>query len=426
MSVKDLLKKLIYFPVSPTVTRALFHVDSDRVPPGHSPRSILIIRLDVIGDVVLSSPFLRELRKNYTQAHITLVVAPEFKNLVELCPYCDDILTFDWRAPRFIAPFIRHIRAYFLARRQLWHRSFDLAIIPRWDVDSFHATILAYFSRARRRIAFSEIVNPRKSAENKGYDALLTDPIPSTVASHEVSLTLSLLSHMGGSVTSDKLELWLRDEDRRFALEQLPDDHARVTIAIAPGALYKNKQWPVERYKALANWAIHHLQARVVIVGGRTEKPLGYLIAKGLPKATCIDLTGKTTLRQTAAVLECCTLFVGNDTGAKHIAAAVGAKVVEISRFRKNGDPMHPQSPFRFHAWGVENIVLQPEHAIPPCDDFCKALEAHCILGVNLQTVQNAVTELIPTLRTSETPNFGIYPPIISLDERLKHPYPTD
>jgi ADP-heptose:LPS heptosyltransferase len=73
-----------------------------------------------------------------------------------------------------------------------------------------------------------------------------------------------------------------------------------------------------------------------------------------------VDLVGKTTLRQAAAVLEHCTLFIGNDSGLKHLAAAAGIPVVEISGFRKGGDPNHPNSPSRFHAWGVPHRVAQP------------------------------------------------------------------
>jgi ADP-heptose:LPS heptosyltransferase len=395
ISVKELLKRLLYFPISPAVTTFFFPADSDRTDPGPPPKAIVVIRLDEIGDMVLTSPFLRELRRNYPRAHITLVVKPEVKNLVEHCPYCDELLTFDWRAPRVVGPFIRYARAYRLAGEKLRDRHFDWAVIPRWDFDIYGATALAYFSRARRRIAFSETVNPRKSVINKGCDLLLTDPTPSPAPSHDVSLPLRLLSSLGAQVASDALELWLDDEDRRFALERLPDDPARMTVAIAPGALEKSRQWPVERYLALAAWAVRKFSVRIVVLGGSAEIPLGKILVEGLPEGSVIDLTGRTTLRQSAAILARSALFIGNDTGLKHIAAAMGIDVVEISRFPKNGDPMHPQSPLRFRAWGVENIVLQPEQATPPCGDNCAARRAHCILEVDLPSVKDAVTELI-------------------------------
>lgn len=370
-------------------------MESKLVSPANSPQSILLVCLDEIGDMVLKSPFIRELRRNYPKATITLIVKQGLENLYELCPYCDNLLTFDHKAAWFVRPFILHIRAHRLAKGKLWKSSFDWAIIPRWHIDSYHATFLAYFSKARRRIAFSETVNQFKSYSNKDYDTLLTEPIQTSVVSHEVPNMLSILSYLGASISSETLELWLSDKDRQYAIDLLPDDLTRPVIAIAPGALHSNKAWPVDRYMVLSKWIVQTFQARLIIVGGIKDRKLGNIIVKGLPDASVIDVTGKTTLRQTAALLERCYLYVGNDTGVKHMAAAMGTQVLEISRFPKGGNPMHHNSPFRFSAWGVQNIVLQPQQPIPPCDDNCISGEAHCILGVDLTSVQHAVSLIL-------------------------------
>src|SRR6516165_1230519 len=86
-------------------------------------RRILVVRLDEIGDVVLCSAFLRELRRNFPCATITLIVKPATRNLVELCPYVDEVLTFDWRAINLRT---RHLRALWMAVKRCWPHSFDL------------------------------------------------------------------------------------------------------------------------------------------------------------------------------------------------------------------------------------------------------------------------------------------------------------
>ena len=122
-------------------------------------RSILVVRLDALGDVLLTSPFLRELRRNAPKAKITLVVQPLALNLVELCPYVDRILTFRGNADhpglfrlawRFMAFCICHI----------WGRHWDIAINPRFDADSYGATFLLWLSRAGRRAGYSQHVTP--------------------------------------------------------------------------------------------------------------------------------------------------------------------------------------------------------------------------------------------------------------------------
>ncbi len=393
------IKKFAYYPLSPKMTTAWFHASS---PPfnDNSPESILVIRLDGIGDLVLTTPFLRELRRNYPKSHITLIIRPETKNLFEFCPYCDEILTFGLRRPRHVFRYLLHIWAYLWAKK-LRKKHFSWAIIPRWDEDRYHATILAYFSGAKRRIAFSETVNTVKAAYNEGFDMLLTDPVPCPKESHEVLMTLSLISYLGGNIESNTTEMWLTNEDRRFARTYLHHFSKKLYIAIAPGALDQNKLWPLERYYELSAWLVTTFNAAIVILGGNNEKWMGKKIAKCLPCDSVLDMTGKATLRQVGAVLGYCRLFIGNDTGVKHIAAAMNVKVIEISRFPKNGSCMHPQSPFRFRAWGVKNIVLQPEHAISPCNDCCLSKEAHCILMVDLLSVQNAVSKSINELKKS-------------------------
>jgi heptosyltransferase-2 len=124
-------------------------------------RRILVILLDEIGDVVLTTPFLRALRRNAPQAWITLVVNPQLFNLVGMCPHVNEVLTFDWGAP-VPAALSRQARALRMAATRLWWRRFDIAIIPRGGAHYYHATYLADFSDAPRRVGHSEGVNARK------------------------------------------------------------------------------------------------------------------------------------------------------------------------------------------------------------------------------------------------------------------------
>src|SRR5271157_5620018 len=107
-----------------------------------SARAILVVRLGEIGDTVLTTPFLRELRRNAPGGWITLVVKPEAFNLVELCPYVNEVVTFDWPVSGQAGTLKGHARALALAATRLWKRRFDLALLPRWDVDYYHATYL--------------------------------------------------------------------------------------------------------------------------------------------------------------------------------------------------------------------------------------------------------------------------------------------
>src|SRR5262245_1886523 len=175
---------------SPKVTRALagpFLYGSINIKASdivvQDARSILVVRLDTIGDLVLTSPFLRELRRSNPHAWITLVVDARFVNLVELCPVVNEVLTFEPR--RRFGKLELHIRALGLARRHLWQRQFDLALLPRWDTDHYHSAFVAYFSGALCRVGYSENVALWKRHYERGLDILFTLILDYLNAKHE-------------------------------------------------------------------------------------------------------------------------------------------------------------------------------------------------------------------------------------------------
>jgi heptosyltransferase-2 len=96
------------------------------------------------------------------------------------------------------------------------------------------------------------------------------------------------------------------------------------------------------------------------------------------------------SLRETAAVLERCELFVGNDSAPMHMAAAADCSVVMISCHSVHGDPMHNNAPERFGPWRVRHSVVRPISPIAPCRGSCIATHAHCILGVTTESVLDA------------------------------------
>ena len=195
----------------------LMMLRKENVAGFHNLNRILVIRLDEIGDVVLISPFLRELRRNLPYAWITLIVNPAVYNLVELCPYVNEVLTYDWNTQGRFWQVKRHWRALELAKKHMWKRRFDLAIIPRFDVDYYHATFLTYFSGASSRIGYSENINEHKKIFNAGYDRLLTHAMTDNALKHEVEHNLDVISYLGGITKEKRLEIWTNSEDEKLS-----------------------------------------------------------------------------------------------------------------------------------------------------------------------------------------------------------------
>lgn len=358
---------------------------------------VLIIRLDEIGDVLMTSPMLRELRRNLPDAEISVIVKPGVRNLIALCPYIDEVLTYDWRAPRLVRPFVRHWRALRLARRHLWKRDIDLAINPRWGVDSYYATPLMRLSRADTRVGYSERVTPAKQRHNRGHDGMLTHVITDSTVKHEVEHNLEVIRFLGGDVRDDRLEVWVSQKDEQSAARLLEKKHVSgesLLVALSPGARDAKRRWPLADFESLGRWLRDEHGATLLVVGGPAERPLGQHLIRGL-RTDVINTAGRTTLRQAAALLKRCDLFVGNDTGLMHLASAAHVPVVEISCHPTTGSPLAANAPQRFGPWKVPSVVLQPRVAQPPCVEGCRADRPHCIRQVTVAQVKDAAETLL-------------------------------
>jgi heptosyltransferase-2 len=353
----------------------------------------LLVRLDDIGDVVLTTPLLRELRRNLAEAWITLIVKPAIYNLVELCPYIDEVLTYDWDTKGKFRQLRRHVRALKLAAKHLWQRRFELAILPRWDADIYNGAFLTYFSGASWRVGYSENTVENKSRVNNGFDSLFTTVLSGNGSKHEVLRNLDLIHSLGGVVKEDRLEVWTGKDDDEFAEQVLKYHHVsrdKLLIALGAGVREPKRRWPLRNYIEVASWLQVEYGARIMMLGGKDDIPLGEELQKYFGDIF-VNMVGKTTLRQMAALLKRCDLFVGNDSGPMHIAAAGGKTVIEISCHPLNGSTHHRNSPKRFGPWGSTHHILQPETARRPCSDSCTEREPHCILGISVEKVKEAI-----------------------------------
>jgi ADP-heptose:LPS heptosyltransferase len=367
-------------------------------------KTILVVQPDLIGDVVLTSPFLRELRLLYPSAWISLVVEPSTKNLVELCPYVDEIFVYDCASWRLYWRWKFCIRAAMLALRHLLWRNYDVAFFPQWDTDHYYGTMVAYLSGATFRISYSEATTQEKLTNNSGYNLLLSHALEDSTLRHEVEQKLYILRALGLEPNSEELEVWLGEEDEKFANRLIASfvhgAERRPIVAICPAGSHPRKLWPIERFTSIARWLVQNFNACIVIVGGDDARAAASAIRAALPSDSVINCAATTTLRQTAALLKRCALYVGNDTGAMHIAAALSVNVVAVSCHPLSASPRRAYSPVRFRPWSKNYQIMQPVEALDNCaveNEYCISDNAHCIQAVSEDAVKEAIeTFLFP------------------------------
>lgn len=367
---------------------SLFHSVKTDIVLKHL-RDVLVVKLDNIGDAVLLSPFLRELRANAPGARITLMVRKEVAEIVELCPYVDRVVSAAVEA--WGGGFRTSDREFATAYEQ---RAFDLAIVPRWDTDEFGAGAIAQRSGARRVVGFSEGVNQAKARANRGFDANFTDAFLRMTLDHTVRQNLALLEFMNATVASDALEVWTSptDEARADALLSTIDRSERL-IAICPGANHPGRIFPPELLLRIlttlpASW-------RFVLLGSTAERTLAETLQRGLGERA-LPLYGKTSLREAIAVLRRCHAAIAMDSALAHSAAAAQTPVVVFSLHPLHGgNDTRDQSPLRFGPWCGEDrrLVIQPERAWPGCESGCRWLSQgpHCIANIDIDTTAESV-----------------------------------
>lgn len=354
-------------------------------------RGILIVHLAEIGDVVLASALIRETRRAYPEAWIGLVVQPVAFPLVEMCPHVDGVFAFPWRdaagAGMDWNAWTWWRRAARLRDEALGGREIDLAIVPRsdeYDPCRAAAMILAHVCGARRRVGFRGAWRLAR--------ALLADGPEAPRSPHALDAGLEVLEHIGVRAADRRPEVWTTADDERAADEALRRAGVSAgplaavpAVAMAPGARVRLVRWPEERFAEVARWLATEAGAAVVLVGGPDESDLCARIAAAAP-GRAANLAGR-GLREMAAVLRRCRLFVGNNSGPAHIARAVGIPVVEI---------FGPRDHRRFETRGpAAGRTLRVDLPCSPCGDLCRFERARCLEALAVEEVRRACADLL-------------------------------
>jgi len=282
---------------------------------------IMIRATNWVGDAVMALPALRTVRKRFPQAEIAIVARPYVADIYRFQDVADLLIPYDLRGEHAGISGREHLAT------QLRAQKFDVALLLQ---NAFDAAWLAWRARIPVRIGYAR----------DGRSLLLTKSIPlprlGEIPAHEKFYYLELLRRVG----------WLEEllDDPFIALNVSPDANSRAAetlrnagarpnalrVAIGAGASYGSaKCWPPSRFAEVANRLQAESDADVILFGTAAEAAVSQAIAGEMGHPP-IDLTGKTAIADLPALLSQCHLFLGNDSGAMHVAAAVGLPVVAV------------------------------------------------------------------------------------------------
>ncbi len=335
------------------------------------PRRIVIIKPSALGDVIGSLPVAGLLKRRYPAARLAWVIARPFVSLLETHPHVDETIPFDRLRDGTAVQQLRSTRRLVGALRE---GKFDMAI----DLQGlFRSGWLTWRSGARRRIGFDyaregspRFYNERVASRGENRNA--------------AERYLDVAEHLGCGRLPAEADITTTPDDDAAADALLAGLDGNRFALLLPGTNWSTKRWPAAAFEQLAR----RLEAdglAVVVAGADDAKDAAACIGG-------LDIVGRTSVRELAAVMRRASLVVANDSGPMHLAAALGRPLVAL---------FGPTDPHRTGPWRSPRSVVRLDVVCSPC--FSRTCEHNtCLTHLSVDDVHRRCMQQIDrTLLTS-------------------------
>jgi lipopolysaccharide heptosyltransferase II len=355
-------------------------------PWGDDAKRILCVRLDNLGDVLMTTPALHALRWASPQRHLTLLASRAGAAAARHLADVDDVIEYD-------APWVKQnappdFRNDLAMRDRLARGNFDAAVIfSVYSQNPLPAAMLCHLAGIGKRLAHCR-ENPY---------GLLTDWVAETEPQHgtrhEVERQLALVAHVGAETQDRRMRFDVSPLDAASLARKLSLLHASADepyIVIHPGASAASRCYPPERFAQAAERLAHITGCAVFVSGAQAEADLTALVSGAHPNA--IDLAGALNLGELAALIRGARVLISNNSGPVHIASALGTPVVDLYALT---NPQHMP-------WQTPHRVLYQDVPCRWCyRSVCPEGHHACLNGVAVDDVVAAACELMEERRAN-------------------------
>ncbi|NHC34713.1 glycosyltransferase family 9 protein [Scytonema millei] len=348
----------------------------------HNAKRILCVRLDTIGDVIMTTPAIRALKTSDCDRHITLMTSSAGAVVAPLLPDIDDLIVYD--SPWLKATVTRqNSDPEYAIISELRARNFDAAVIfTVYSQSPLPTAFLCYMAGIPLRLAHCH-ENPYQLLTN-----WIKDPEPENFTRHEVQRQLDLVASVGSTVEDKRLRVQISEIARKNIqnlLEEIGINFSQPWIIMHPGATAISRRYPPESFAIAARKLVEDYNIQVIFTGIESEIELVESIRLQM-RSPSFCLVNKLNLSQLAALLEKAHLLISNNTAPVHIAAAVGTPVVDLYALT---NPQHTP-------WEVLNRVIFHDVPCRICyKSICPEGHYHCLRLVEPERVVNAALELL-------------------------------
>jgi heptosyltransferase II len=345
-----------------------------------APKRILVKEVNWLGDLVISLPALRAVRRAWPEAAVSVLVKRELAGFFDGMDWLTEVIPY--RVNRGVAG----LRDQVAIVSEIRARQFDMALL---FPNSFASALWVALAGVPRRVGYAA----------DGRSLLLTDRVQRTKhlrAGHQSEDWLALVEQTAGRAKPGAAGAAALDQPLEIAKANLGrmqewlgkrrKKAAAPLIAIAPAAAYgPAKEWPPEHYVSLIDLIGERYGAECVLLGGPSERVLCETIAAKL-KTPALVAAGETSIGELIALIGLCTGFAGNDSGAMHLAAALGVATVGI---------FGSTNPERTGPRGARSAIIYHKVECSPClARTCRYGHYKCLRGIEAVEVANTLERL--------------------------------
>lgn len=368
-------------------------------------KTILVWRSAALGDFILACPAFYELRRNFPNHRIILLTMSsgdkKQKEKIEMSYLDKDSNTFPWigfAVPSLIDDCLvvkTNISLYkmvYSIRQRLVDESIDFSILMLDPCAPWLGRI--------KKITLMKFISPLKKVVGwrapGSLNSKLSDMKKKGYLKHHIHGPLQFLKEIKTKYgyPGDKeinFSLDIKVEGKSWALDFFNKNNLNQekTIIIGPGAIHEHKMWPIENYIQLVDYLIKELDYSLIILGTKLDYEKGETLKKVM-NDRIFNLCGQTDIQQSAALMSCVAIFVGNDGGAAHLADAVGCKVISIVPGIEYADSIEP--------WFSKQYAIRKKVSCSPCYNFttCNGeIRNACMSGIELNTVKENLLKVI-------------------------------
>lgn len=339
-----------------------------------TPKNIIVRMPNWLGDLVMATPVLADLRARWPAARITAMCQSNVATLLKGDPNVDEV--FSYQRPSGWIPHQQH----WVIIEDLRYGQYDLGILL---TNSFSSSWWFWRGHVQNRVGFAG--NLRSLLLNTAV------PLPPNLETqHQIDTYKSLLVPLGIPLSKTPPHLYVTPEEQTAAaaLLQLHGvvSGKHVIVGINPGAAFGSaKCWLPDRFQEVTRQLLENPLVYVVYFGDPSGAPLVHEICKDLPERV-INLAGKTSLRELVALIQACSIFLTNDSGPMHIASALNIPLLAL--FGSTSD-------VRTGPYGMVSKVIHKHVECSPCYKRQCPIDFRCMKRIEVSEVYNELQKLI-------------------------------